>query len=889
MSGSAAKLRLCLPKTKFPLRVNPVVQELAIQKAAGFDRLYDWQQGERDDASKTFTLHDGPPYANGVPHMGHLLNKVLKDIVNRYKLMRGFRLEHRPGWDCHGLPIELKACKDMGSATPIEIRTRAADFARQTLTVQREAFKRWGCIGDWDRPYITMDPQYEANQIDVFYRMYERGCIYRGVKPVYWSPSSHTTLAEAELEYRDHTSRAVYVLFPIASLPGRSEVGAVEALVWTTTPWTLVANRAICYNPDHRYSLVRVAGENGCSRRLLLGAESVLRLDSLLGSYSVEASFLGSELAGATYCDTLDADEAKRPFLPGSHVTETDGTGLVHTAPAHGFEDHDIGIEHGLDLSCHVDELGCYTAEAGANLQCLEVLTEGNDVVLSKLQVKGQLFHECPYNHRYPYDWRTKRPVIIRSTRQWFASVRDLKEQAKVALSRVKMHPSVSANRISAMLDARNDWCISRQRVWGVPLPIFYDKQTGEALLTRETVSHVRDLVRSHGTDCWWERPVEELLPEPLCLEVGRYERGTDTMDVWFDSGSSWATVLPRQSEPADLYLEGSDQHRGWFQSSLLTSVAVNGRAPYRAVVTHGFVLDSNGNKMSKSLGNVVSPDDVISKEFGADVMRLWVASSNYTSDVNIGDAILKQTNDVLQKVRVTLRFLLGNLADFDPATHLVPYPRLSRLDRYLLHLLHCYGFEAALAYDSLTFSRLYNRLVGFVPTDLSAFYFDIVKDRLYCNAAESETRRSSQTVLCHLLEGLCRSVAPVLPHLAEEVAQHHHFGGGLWGRGGGVRSSFSRGITLECWFVCREKSTVVVLDQHHPFEGGVRSSFFWGITLECILLCVEGREYSWISTTLLREVGGEGGGVRSSFSRGITLECWFVWRAESTYGGSIG
>ncbi len=785
----AAKYRVLLPKTKFPLRVNPSNQELSVQKASGFSHLYKWQL-DRPDTEGNFVLHDGPPYANGKPHMGHVLNKVLKDIINRYKLMRGYRVHYRPGWDCHGLPIELKACKesDFLEASPQEIRQKAAEFAQKTIKLQKKDFQRWGCMGDWGSPYLTMDPAYEADQVRVFYQMYQRGCIYRGFKPVYWSPSSGTALAEAELEYQDHTSQAVYVLFPIvpssvSPLPQVSNFssngGGDFALVWTTTPWTLAANKAICFNPEHSYSLIQI-GAGSEKKRVLVGAECLPRLEPILGRYKILGTLTGTTLEGLKYQNPLESqvqhvDTVYRPFLPGDHVTETEGSGLVHTAPAHGFEDHLVGVRHGLELGCIVNDKGRYTKEAGPTFENKFVLQEGNETIISELRAKGALIHESSYTHRYPYDWRTKKPVIIHSTEQWFASVAALKEKAKSALNDVKMYPSSSLNRLITFLETRNDWCISRQRVWGMPLPIFYNSETSEPLINDKTIGHIETTFRQHGSDSWWNMPVSDLLPPSMRHEAHMYIKETDIMDVWFDSGSSWASVLKDSDCVADLYLEGSDQHRGWFQSSLLTSVAAQGRAPYRNVITHGFVLDSKANKMSKSLGNIISPDDILKseKQFGADTMRLWAAFSNYSSDVHTSDDILQQTNDLLQKIRITCRFALGNLSSCDPASYLLPFSQLSTLDRYVLHLLSCYASEATQAYESFNFSRLQTLLNKLIPKDLSAFYFEIIKDRLYCDTQESLARRSTQTVLHHMLHCLARSIAPILPHLAEEVAQH--------------------------------------------------------------------------------------------------------------------
>ena len=822
----AAKYRVLLPKTKFPLRVNPSHQEPSVQKAAGFSHLYKWQL-DRPDTKGDFTLHDGPPYANGKPHMGHVLNKVLKDVINRYKLMQGFRVHYRPGWDCHGLPIELKACKesDFLEASPQEIRQKAAKFAQKTIELQKEAFQRWGCMGDWGNPYLTMDPAYEADQVRVFYRMYQQGCIYRGFKPVYWSPSSGTALAEAELEYQDHTSRAVYVLFPIVPgtatlLPQISDFssnddngGGVFVLVWTTTPWTLAANKAICFNPEHSYSLIQI-GAGSEKKRVLVGSECLQRLGPILGEYSILCTLLGLALEGLKYRNPLDTllqqhnvGVMHRPFLSGDHVTETEGSGLVHTAPAHGFEDHLIGVHYSLELGCVVNDKGMYTNEVGPTLKNRFVLREGNETVISELRASGALVHESSYTHRYPYDWRTKKPVIIRSTEQWFASVAALKEKAKSALNDVKMYPSFSLNRLTAFLEARNDWCISRQRVWGVPLPIFYDHETGEPLIKDETIEHIEATFRQRGSDSWWSMTTSDLLPPSLRQEAHRYTKETDIMDVWFDSGSSWSSVLKDTGCVADLYLEGSDQHRGWFQSSLLTSVAAQGRAPYRNVITHGFVLDSKANKMSKSLGNVISPDDILKsgKQFGADTMRLWAAFSNYSSDVHISDDILQQTNNFLQKIRITCRFALGNLSSFDPTSDLLPYPQLSSLDRYVLHLLSCYASEATQAYESFNFTRLQSLLNKLIPKDLSAFYFEIIKDRLYCNAQRSTARRSTLTALYHILQCLTKSIAPILPHLAEEVARHSS------GFVDGMLGNVIRTTLLYCSY-----SHMILLDQNY-------------------------------------------------------------------------
>ena len=780
----SAKYRLQLPKTKFPLRTNPLLSDKSIRSIAKFEQLYKWQLDHRD-SSKTFVLHDGPPYANGAPHIGHALNKILKDIVNRFKLLRGYRVLYRPGWDCHGLPIELKACKGDGECdvtlNATEIRMKAAQYAKNAVNDQKRAFLSWGCLGDWDNPYLTMDKGYEAEQLGVFYEMYRKGCIYRGFKPVYWSPSTKTALAEAELEYRNHTSRSAYVLFPFVtnsfSFVWDTGIDNVYAMVWTTTPWTLVSNKAICYHPFHSYSLVRIRDGELRNKVVLIGTKSLCRLGHIIGDFESLGEILGSKLDGTYYTNpTNQILAASCPFLPADHVSDEEGTGLVHTAPAHGYDDYSVGLKHNLPLNCMVDKEGKYTKEAGEQLEGCFVLDDGNKMVLESLKETGSLVHEAMYTHRYPYDWRSKMPVIIRATEQWFASVKSLKEQAvNFIKNEVTMYPSNSKNRLLPMLEGREDWCISRQRVWGVPLPVFYNKSTGKPLITEETVSHIQDLVREHGTDCWWDLSVGQLLPPSLEQNADNFKKGEDTMDVWFDSGSSWAAVLKDSHCIADVYLEGSDQHRGWFQSSLLTSIAVQSRAPYRTVVTHGFVLDKTGEKMSKSVGNVISPEDIIcERNLGADVMRLWVMASNYTHDIQLDDLVLKQIQDFLLKMRNTYRFMLGNLADFEPSRDTMPYDRLSKLDCYILHLLREYDQSAMNMYEGFNFSILYQNLVSFLPNQLSSFYFDIIKDRMYCDAAASEKRKSTQTALYHLLVTVVRSVAPIVPHLAEEVALHH-------------------------------------------------------------------------------------------------------------------
>lgn len=771
-----------------------------------------YEQLSSSNPGAPFVLHDGPPYANGDLHMGHALNKILKDMVNKFQLLQGRKAKFVPGWDCHGLPIELKVLQSMKSSerqalTPIELRRKAAAFAKQTVESQRQSFQRWGIWADWEEPYLTLQPEYEAEQLGVFGAMFLKGHIYRGRKPVHWSPSSRTALAEAELEYPPkHTSTSIYVGFevsePAPCLAAHAADGPpIRVAIWTTTPWTIPANLAVAVNADLEYALV---GHEALGYRALvateLAASLATRIEGLPQGAKLEVlgTFKGAELAGTKYTHPL-AGRTSEVVVGGDYITTDSGTGLVHTAPGHGQEDYQTGLKYGLELLSPVDDAGRFTAEAGAEFEGKSVLGEGNIAVIDALRAAGALIAQEAYEHKYPYDWRTKKPTIFRATSQWFASVDGFREEALAAIEQTRWLPAIGKNRITAMTESRSDWCISRQRTWGVPIPVFYDRQTDEPLLNAETLAHVQALVAKHGTDIWWTSDEADLLPEPYAAEAHRYRKGTDTMDVWFDSGSSWASVAAAREGlgyPADLYLEGSDQHRGWFQSSLLTSVAVNGIAPYRTVLTHGFVLDEKGFKMSKSLGNVVDPKSITDggkdlkaqPAYGADVLRLWVASSNYAADVCIGDSIIKQTFEAYRKLRNTARFLLGNLHDFDPATHALPYEELPELDRHVLGLLDTLIDEVRAAYDDFAFSRVVGLIQQFVVSDLSNFYLDVSKDRLYIASAEEQRRRSCQTVLAKTIEALAAALAPVLPHLAEDIWQnlpyergHKSIFGALW------------------------------------------------------------------------------------------------------------
>jgi isoleucyl-tRNA synthetase len=785
-----------LPKTKFDMRANAVKREPELQKFWQENQIY--EKLSQNNPNDIFVLHDGPPYANGTLHIGHALNKILKDIINKYKLLRGYKARYVPGWDCHGLPIELKVLQNMKSEerknlTPLTLRHKARDFAMETMQQQCESFKRYGIWGEWEHPYLTLQPEYEAAQIGVFGQMALKGYIYRGLKPVHWSPSSQTALAEAELEYPEgHTSRSIYAAFNVIKLGDIVQKTLAQYLpnlsvaIWTTTPWTIPGNLAVGVNSDLKYAVVKAEGKetnaNPNCHYLIVAEDLVETLSAKLETtLTVETTVLGKDLEHTTYRHPL-FDRESEVVIGGDYITTESGTGLVHTAPGHGQEDYIVGQRYGLPILSPVDDKGNFTSEAG-QFAGLNVLNGGNEAVIIALKDANSLLKEEPYQHKYPYDWRTKKPTIFRATEQWFASVEGFREEALKAIASVKWIPAQGENRITSMVADRADWCISRQRNWGVPIPVFYDEETNEPLLNKETIEHVQKMIAEKGSDVWWELSAEELLPESYRNNGRKYRKGTDTMDVWFDSGSSWAAVAKGRDNlkyPVDIYLEGSDQHRGWFQSSLLTSVASNGVAPYKTVLTHGFALDEKGYKMSKSLGNVVDPNIVIlggkdqKKEppYGADVIRLWVSSVDYSSDVLIGQNILKQMNDVRGKIRNTARFLLGSLDDFDPDRHTVPYTELPELDRYMLHRITEVFAEVEDAFENFQFYRFFQTIQNFCVVDLSNFYLDVAKDRLYISSLDSKRRRSCQTVMKVALENLAKAIAPVLSHTAEDIWQ---------------------------------------------------------------------------------------------------------------------
>lgn len=786
-----------LPKTTFDQRANSVKKEPEIQKFWAEKGIYE-KLAEKNTGEK-FILHDGPPYANGDLHIGHALNKILKDFINKYQSLRGRKVRYVPGWDCHGLPIELKVLQSMKSKerealTPISLRKKAAGFAVETMGKQRESFKRYGIWGDWESPYMTLQPEYEAAQIRVFGQMVTAGHIYRGKKPVHWSPSSRTALAEAELEYpENHISKSIYLGFKVvessdALAKAMAETGVstdVRVAIWTTTPWTIPANLAVAVNPDIDYCIASHPDAfNGAT--FVVAQDLVGSLTSKMGlegegvQMTVHKVLKGEDLIGTTYQHPLYERQSKI-IAGGDYITTESGTGLVHTAPGHGQEDYQTGLKEGLPLLSPVNDLGCFTDEAGERFKGLSVLGDGNTAVIEALEETGTLIKAEDYGHKYPYDWRTKKPTIFRATEQWFASVSTFREQALNAIDQVKWIPAVGKNRIVGMTESRGDWCISRQRNWGVPIPVFYNKDNNEPLMTPETLKHIEDVFRAKGSDAWWELSIAELLPADLRDQADQYTKGSDTMDVWFDSGTSWAGVAQSREEldyPVDLYLEGSDQHRGWFQSSLLTSVASQGKAPYKTVLTHGFVLDEKGYKMSKSIGNVVDPKKIIEgggnqklePAYGADTLRLWISGVDYSGDVCIGDNIIKQVSDGYRKLRNTLRYLVGSLEDFEPSTDLMEYDQLGSIDKYILGMLSRTVADVEGAYDDYQFYKANQALISFANSDLSAFYLDMAKDRLYISSRADPRRRACQTVIYHLLEQMSVLMAPIVPHMAEDV-----------------------------------------------------------------------------------------------------------------------
>ncbi|UJL48236.1 isoleucine--tRNA ligase [Virgibacillus sp. NKC19-16] len=763
---------LLMPKTSFPMRGNLPNKEPKRQEHWDEENLYEKVQ-ERTKGRPLFNLHDGPPYANGDLHIGHALNKILKDFITRYKSMTGYYAPYIPGWDTHGLPIETALTKNKKikrkEMSIVAFRQLCAEYALDQLDNQRKQFKSLGVRGDWDNPYVTLTKDYEAAQIKVFGEMAKKGYIYKGLKPVYWSPSSESALAEAEIEYHDKRSPSIYVAFDVIDGKGLFD-GGEKFIIWTTTPWTIPANLGISLHPDLEYVVVEVNKEKYIIAR------------SLLESVSEELEWENPQVIKSFKGEEADKIVAKHPFydrdsliMLGEHVTTDAGTGCVHTAPGHGEDDFVVARSYGIDALSPVDDRGVFTNEApGFEGQFYD---KANKSITEKLEEVGALLKLSFITHSYPHDWRTKKPTIFRATSQWFASIKDFRQDILDEISRINWYPSWGETRLHNMVRDREDWCISRQRTWGVPIPVFYGEDN-TPIINDETIEHVSNLFSEHGSNVWFEWGAADLLPEGFTSEHspnGKFTKETDIMDVWFDSGSSHEAVLvgrPYHRRPADVYLEGSDQYRGWFNSSISTSVAVTGKAPFENIISHGFVLDGNGRKMSKSLGNVMVPSKV-QKQLGSDILRLWVSSVDYQGDVRISQEILKQTSEAYRKIRNTIRFMLANLSDFDPKTDQVPETEMEEADRYMIHRLQQVLGNVRQSYEQFEYSPIFHQIHNFCAVDLSSFYLDFAKDILYVEAKDNKRRLSIQTGYYEILTTLVKLLTPIIPHTTDEVWEY--------------------------------------------------------------------------------------------------------------------
>ena len=768
---------ILLPKTDFPMRAGLPRREPDMLKSFYENRIYE-KLMEKNKGKPKYVLHDGPPFSNGDIHLGHALNKILKDIIVRYKNMSGFFAPYTPGWDNHGMPIETAITKknkvDRKKMSIPEFRDACFEFASKYVDRQREQFKRLGVIGDWDTPYLTMAPSFEAEEVRVFGKMYEKGYIYKGHKPVYWCPTDETALAEAEIEYSDVPCKAIYVKFKVkddkgllSGIPGAENA---SVLIWTTTAWTLPGNLAICFGPDIEYAVCKAGGEI-----YILAAELAEEVFQKAGINKFE---IIKKLPGTAF----ELMTTQHPFydreslvILGNHVTVDAGTGCVHTAPGHGVDDYNVCRKYPqITMIMPVNDHGVMTDEA---LQYAgNYYSKVSDIIVEDLRESGALFAEEDIVHSYPHCWRCKKPVIFRATEQWFASVDAMKDTAVKACDDIAWIPGWGKERMIAMLIERSDWCISRQRHWGLPIPVFYCETCEKPVCTPETIDTVAGLFGEKGSNAWHEMEASEILPEGFaCPHCGanHFSKGSDSLDCWFDSGSTHSGVLssgvfPDLCFPADLYIEGGDQYRGWFQSSMLTSIAVNGVAPYKRIITHGWTVDGEGKAMHKSIGNTVAPEEII-KDYGADILRLWVASTDYRADVRMSKDIARQLSDIYLKIRNTARFILGNLSDFDP-DDLVPFKDMPELDRWALARLNKLAESVKVSYEKYEYHTIYHAIHNFCTVDMSNFYLDIIKDRLYCDEAHGVLRRSAQTAIYIILDALVRMLAPILAFTAEEI-----------------------------------------------------------------------------------------------------------------------
>ncbi len=768
-----------LPQTDFPMRAGLPKREPEMLEGMEKRDLYR-KMVKQNEGKPRFILHDGPPYANGNIHIGTAMNKTLKDIIVKSKNMMGFQAPYVPGWDTHGLPIETAVLKDKSvkreEMSTADFRTKCQEYAEGYIARMTEQFKRLGVLGEWENPYITLKPEFEAKQIEVFGKMAEKGLIYKGMKPVYWCPHDQTALAEAEIEYQDDPCTTIFVKFPVKDDKGElgryCDLSKLYFVIWTTTPWTIPGNFAICVNAEFDYVLLKAPnGEVYIMAKEL--AEKVCKAAGLdYAACEVLCTLKGSEFELMTAKHPLFDRESV--LLCGQHVTLEAGSGCVHTAPGFGADDFNICRQYdkagltNIGVPVPVNAKGIMTDERYNG----QYYAKGNDMVVHDLEAEGFLLCKENITHSYPHCWRCKHPIIYRATEQWFCSVDAIKKAAVDSCEGITWHPAWGKDRMISMISERNDWCISRQRVWGVPIPIFYCDDCGADIVTPETIANVAKLFREHGSNIWFDAEAKDLLPQGfVCPKCGKrhFTKETDIMDVWFDSGSTWAAVADERENlgyPADLYLEGGDQYRGWFQSSMLTSIAINGVAPYKQIVTHGWTVDGEGKVMHKSLGNAISPDDVL-KEYGADIFRLWVASAEYTQDMRISPEILKQLSQAYLKIRNTARYMLGNLDGFDPNTRMAPVD-MSDLDRWAVAQLGKLAQTCRAAYNSYDFHIAYRAIYNFCVVEMSNFYLDIIKDRLYCGDAAS--RASAQSALFLILDGMTRLIAPVLAFTSDEI-----------------------------------------------------------------------------------------------------------------------
>ena len=767
---------LNLPKTDFPMRASlpqnePKVLEEVFEKGLYQEIL------KKNEGHEQFVLHDGPPYANGEIHIGHAMNKILKDSIVRYKNLQGYYTPYIPGFDTHGLPTEKKAISVLGidrsKVSVSKFRDTCKNFTLEYAQKQIDGFKRLGVLGEWDNVYKTLEPRFEARQIEVFGKMYEKGYIYKGLKPVYWCTDCETALAEAEIEYKDHKTTSIYVKFPVIDTKGLQELENSNFVIWTTTPWTLPGNMGITINGDFEYSLVETEKGN-----LIIATELVEEVmkKAEISEYKTIKTFKGNDLEGVL-CKHPFLDRTSKVVLGSDDtivVELTTGTGAVHTAPGYGKEDYLCGLKNGLEVVVTVGAKGHQDEGAGPFAGLF--YAKSNGAIIEWLEENNYLLSKEDINHSYPHCWRCKNPIIFRATNQWFASVEGFRKEALEEIKKVKWLPAWGEDRITDMVKDRNDWCISRQRTWGVPIPIFYCKKCGKEFLNKETIEKISKIFREKGSNAWFEMTEKELMPEGSKCVCGcdEFVKETDIMDVWFDSGTSYLGVLDERGIklPADLYLEGQDQYRGWFQSSMLTSVAAFGKAPYKAVITHGFVTDGQGRKMSKSLGNGIEPREII-KEYGADILRLWVLSSDYKSDIGISKEILKQITEVYRKIRNTCKYILGNISDFDVKNEKVSYKDLLEIDKWALTRLNKLVKECTEGFENYEFHTAYNAINKFCVTDMSNFYLDIIKDRLYTSKAKSVERRAAQTVMYEILKALVVILTPMIPFTTEEIYKY--------------------------------------------------------------------------------------------------------------------